>query len=71
MRIGELARSVGVNVETIRYYQRIGLIELPEKPYGGMRSYDDGGSVEDCRHLTAQRSVETLVLRRVTDQGAV
>jgi MerR family mercuric resistance operon transcriptional regulator len=42
MRIGELARSVGVNVETVRYYQRIGLMPLPEKPYSGMRSYNDG-----------------------------
>jgi MerR family mercuric resistance operon transcriptional regulator len=40
MRIGQLAKSVGVNVETVRYYQRIGLIELPRKPYGGSRSYD-------------------------------
>jgi MerR family mercuric resistance operon transcriptional regulator len=41
MRIGELARTVDVNVETIRYYQRIGLLELPKKPYGGTRSYND------------------------------
>jgi Hg(II)-responsive transcriptional regulator len=41
MRIGQLARSIGVNVETIRYYQRIGLIDLPAKPYGGYRSYSD------------------------------
>jgi MerR family transcriptional regulator, mercuric resistance operon regulatory protein len=41
MRIGELARSVDVNVETIRYYQRIGLLNVPEKPYGSVRSYDD------------------------------
>ena len=27
MRIGELARSVDVNVETIRYFQRIGLLQ--------------------------------------------
>jgi MerR family mercuric resistance operon transcriptional regulator len=39
MRIGELARSVDVSVETIRYYQRIGLLELPQKPYGHTRSY--------------------------------
>jgi MerR family transcriptional regulator, mercuric resistance operon regulatory protein len=43
MRIGELAKSVDVNVETVRYYQRIGLLELPEKPYGGMRSYSTAG----------------------------
>ncbi len=66
MRIGELARTVDVNVETIRYYQRIGLLELPKKPYGGMRSYNDeslqrlrfirraqqlGFSLEDIREL--------------------
>jgi MerR family mercuric resistance operon transcriptional regulator len=66
MRIGELARTVDVNVETIRYYQRIGLLELPEKPYGRMRSYSDqdlqrlrfihraqqlGFSLEDIRQL--------------------
>src|ERR1700731_4190632 len=39
MRIGELARSVGVSIETIRYYQRIRLLEVPQKPYGGTRSY--------------------------------
>jgi Hg(II)-responsive transcriptional regulator len=56
MRIGELARSVGVNVETIRYYQRIGLIELPEKPYGGMRSYDH----EDLQRLRFIRRAQQL-----------
>ena len=29
----------GVNVETIRYYQRLGLIETPERPQGGQRGY--------------------------------
>ena len=28
-----------MNVETIRYYQRIGLLELPQRPYGGTRCY--------------------------------
>jgi hypothetical protein len=28
MKIGELAKSVSVNIETVRYYQRIGLLEL-------------------------------------------
>src|ERR1700739_1591000 len=41
MLIGQFSNSVGVNVETIRYYQRIGLIDLPAKPYGGYRSYSD------------------------------
>lgn len=37
--IGELARSAGVNVETIRYYQRIGLLPRPQRPAGGIRHY--------------------------------
>lgn len=37
--IGRLAREAGVNVETIRYYQRRGLVSEPAKPLGGIRSY--------------------------------
>jgi len=40
MTIGVLARSAGVNIETIRYYQRRGLIGTPRKPLGGVRRYD-------------------------------
>jgi MerR family mercuric resistance operon transcriptional regulator len=39
MTIGRLAKEAGVNVETIRYYQRRGLIEEPLKPTGGHRRY--------------------------------
>jgi len=39
LTIGRLARAVGVNVETIRYYQRRGLIATPRKPPGGIRLY--------------------------------
>jgi MerR family mercuric resistance operon transcriptional regulator len=39
MTIGGLARQAGVNVETVRYYQRLGLLELPEKPQRGIRRY--------------------------------
>jgi len=37
--IGRLAAAAGVNVETIRYYQRIGLISEPKKPTQGFRKY--------------------------------
>lgn len=39
LTIGILAANAGVNVETIRYYQRRGLLAEPEKPLGGIRSY--------------------------------
>jgi len=39
LTIGRLAKAAGVNVETIRYYQRRGLIGEPRRPPGGHRKY--------------------------------
>ena len=39
LSIGAVARAAAVNVETIRYYQRRGLLDEPEKPLGGQRRY--------------------------------
>lgn len=39
MTIGAFARAAGVNVETIRFYQRKGLLPVPERPVGGVRRY--------------------------------
>ena len=39
MTIGRLAKAVGEHVETIRYYQRRGLIDEPRKPASGHRRY--------------------------------
>ncbi|MBQ0762187.1 Hg(II)-responsive transcriptional regulator [Marinobacter psychrophilus] len=41
MTIGVLAKAAGMGVETIRYYQRRGLVAEPEKPYGSIRHYDE------------------------------
>lgn len=50
-RIGETARLAGVGVETIRFYQRRGLIEQPPKPRsGGFRAYPDE-TVERIRFI--------------------
>ncbi|RLA42848.1 MAG: MerR family transcriptional regulator, partial [Gammaproteobacteria bacterium] len=40
LTIGKLATEAGVNVETIRYYERTGLIDQPIKPSTGFRRYD-------------------------------
>lgn len=37
--IGILAKAAEVNIETIRYYQRVGLITEPVKPLQGYRTY--------------------------------
>lgn len=39
--IGALAKATDVHVETIRYYQRRGLVDEPPKPLGGIRQYGD------------------------------
>jgi len=39
LSIGSLAKAADVNVETIRYYQRRGLVDEPSKPLGGHRRY--------------------------------
>ena len=39
LSIGAFAAAAGVNVETIRFYQRKGLLSEPAKPYGGIRRY--------------------------------
>lgn len=37
--IGGLAEAAGINLETIRYYQRRGLMPEPARPQGGIRRY--------------------------------
>ncbi|OFZ73970.1 MAG: Hg(II)-responsive transcriptional regulator [Betaproteobacteria bacterium RBG_16_64_9] len=39
LTIGRVAAAAGVNVETIRFYQRLGLLAEPVRPLGGVRRY--------------------------------
>jgi len=41
MKIGELSRATGTNIETIRYYERIGLLPEPDRTAANYRSYGD------------------------------
>jgi MerR family mercuric resistance operon transcriptional regulator len=59
MTIAGLAREAGVGVETVRYYQRRGLMRTPDRPEsggrsGGVRRYSD----EDLRRLRFIRSAQ-------------
>lgn len=45
MKIGELAAQAGCDVQTVRFYEREGLLEEPARTDSGYRSYD-------ARHLT-------------------
>lgn len=42
MKIGELAKRVGSQPETVRYYERLGLLPRPERTEANYRIYDDG-----------------------------
>ncbi len=54
MTIARLADAGGVGVETVRYYQRRGLMAEPERPAGGVRRYGAG----DVRHLRFIRAAQ-------------
>lgn len=52
--IGALAKAAGVGVETVRYYQRRGLLPEPPRPPGEVRRYSE----EDVRRLRFIRSAQ-------------
>lgn len=52
--IGALAKAAGVGVETVRYYQRRGLLAEPARPPGEIRRYGDA----DIRRLRFIRSAQ-------------
>jgi MerR family mercuric resistance operon transcriptional regulator len=56
MTIGRLAGAAGVNVETVRFYQRSGLIDEPARPYSGYRTY----GTEDVRRIRFIKRAQLL-----------
>lgn len=44
MTIGALSQQTGVNIETIRYYERVGLLPEPPRSSGGRRLYASADS---------------------------
>ncbi|HKQ90095.1 MAG TPA: heavy metal-responsive transcriptional regulator [Blastocatellia bacterium] len=42
LKIGEVARRAGIGVETLRFYERSGLLDRPARTEGGYRLYDAG-----------------------------
>ncbi len=54
--IGQLASAAAVNVETIRFYQRKGLLPEPDRPYGSIRRY----RTTDLARLSFIKSAQRL-----------
>ena len=56
MRIGELAKATGIDVETLRYYERVGLVQRPARQANGYRAYgqdaiERANFIRHCRTL--------------------
>ena len=56
LTIGKLAHKANVSVETIRYYERRGLIKRPLKPESGYRQYEN----ESLQRLLFIKKAKTL-----------
>lgn len=56
MQIGDLSRATGVNIETIRYYERAGVLPPPARQSNGRRSY----GAADVRRLGFIRHAREL-----------
>src|ERR687891_699538 len=40
MKIGEIAKQAGVTVDTVRFYERVGVLPTPERTESGYRDYE-------------------------------
>jgi DNA-binding transcriptional MerR regulator len=56
LRSGQVANAVGVNVETLRYYERRGIIAEPDRSLGGHRLYPEE-TVTTLRVIKAAQSL--------------
>ncbi len=65
LSIGQLAKAAAVNVETIRYYQRIGLIAKPAQPAQGYRRYS-AATVARIRFIKRAQELG-FTLEEITD----
>lgn len=75
LTIGRLAKAAGVGVETVRFYERKGLIARPPRPQNGFRSYPPATIaqirfIREAQELgfTLREAAELLALR--ADPGA-
>jgi MerR family mercuric resistance operon transcriptional regulator len=76
LTIGALAKACAVHVETVRFYQRRGLLEEPHRPAGSVRRYGEA-TLQRLRFIrraqalgfTLEEIAELLRLERTPDCG--
>lgn len=74
MRVTELARAVGIAPDTVRYYERVGLLAAPPRSAAGYRNYpietiDRLRFIQGCQRL-GLRLADIADLLAVRDTGA-
>jgi DNA-binding transcriptional MerR regulator len=69
LRVAELAEAVGVSADTIRYYERAGLLSAPPRTATGYRVYDQA-AVDRLRFIQGAQRLG-LKLRDIADLLAV
>jgi DNA-binding transcriptional MerR regulator len=65
MKIGEVASRSGVSVDTVRFYERVGVLAAPERTASGYRHYEPG-TIERIR-LTRELQAIGFTLSDVVD----
>lgn len=71
MQIGQLAKQTGCSIQTIRFYERKGLIDKPSRSEGNYRLYDKAAAdkltfIKQCRALDISMKEIELLLEQKT-----
>ena len=70
MQIGELAKQTGCSIQTIRFYERKGLLDKPSRTEGNYRLYDKAAAdkltfIKQCRALDiSMKEIELLLAQK-------
>ena len=59
VHIGEAAKLAGVSVDTIRFYQKLGLTKSAGRTVGGFRLFD-GGQIRDLKFVRRDQELGSL-----------
>ncbi len=75
LKIGEVARLAGVGIDTVRYYERRGLLPMPERRPSGYRLYRESSverlkAVKDLQALGLTLDEIAGLVDAVVDRGA-
>ena len=65
MKIGEVAKQVGVSVDTVRYYERVGVLPPPDRRPSGYREY--APAILDRLRLARELQAIGFTLAEVVD----